>query len=151
MQGSKNSAILFFISAILLIVQAGISSAIFDDWVGTMISATFAFVMFIAMAMAYYGGLTAVMDTTVTETPNYGTGGVTRTTTSRDTGDRIQATPCCGICGGIAVIVVVMIFGAELGDAFILLAPGLLAGIVSILAAIVFIMEYKGPWTGRAF
>lgn len=151
MQGSKNSAILFFISAILLIVQTGISSAVFDDWVGAMVAGTFAFVMFIAMAMAYYGGLTAVMDTTVSESPNYATGGVTRTTTYRDTGNRIQATPCCGICGGIGIIVVAAIFGAELGEAIVLLAPGFLAGIVSIIAAIVFIMEYKGPWTGKAY
>ncbi|MDF1539062.1 MAG: hypothetical protein P1Q69_09170 [Candidatus Thorarchaeota archaeon] len=151
MKGSKNSASLFFIAAILLIIQAGISLAVFDDWVGGMVGGTFAFVMFVTMAMAYKGELAAVMHTTVTETPDYATGGVYRTTTSRDTGDRIQQTPCCGICGGIAVIVVAAMFGADLGEGIIMLAPGFLAGILAIIASIVFIVEYKGPWTGQAY
>lgn len=150
MTGSRNSAILHLISGCLLIGQVGISAAIFDDWVGSMVAGTFAFVMFVGAGMAYKGGLSAVLDQTVVETPNYD-GSYTRTITTRDTGQRVQSTPCCGICGGIMTIVVAFMFGAELGDAIILLAPAFLAGIVAILAGVVFIREYKGPWLDRAF
>ncbi len=92
MTGSKNSAILFLISGIMLVIQAGVSLALFDDGIGALAGGGFAFVMFIGMIMAYKGGLTAVMEQTVVDSPGY------RTIYSRDTGDRIQATPCCGIC-----------------------------------------------------
>ncbi len=150
LKGSRNSAILFFISSLFLIAQAALSLIAFDDWVGAMVAGTLSIVMFLGMGMAYKGGLTAVMDQTVVETPNYD-GTYTRTVTTRDTGQRVQATPCCGICGGIMTIVVPFMFGAELGDAIILLAPGFLAGVMAILAGVVFIRDYKGPWMERAF
>lgn len=150
--GSKNSALLFLLSAITLIVQAVISSLAFDDWMGAFVAGAFAFVMFMGMLMAYHGGLSAVMDTSTTRTPNYGTGTETVTTTYTDTGDRIQMTPCCGICGGIMIIVVLVIFGEGVsGSDIFLLAPGLVGAILAFLAAIVFMIEYKGPWTGTAF
>ena len=92
------------------------------------------------------------MHTTTTERPDYGTGYVTRTTTSYDTGQRIQATPCCGICGGIGIIVIVFMFAGDvLFELLPAITPGLLAGILAILGGIVFAIEYRGPWTGQAF
>ena len=152
MDGSKNSALLFLLAAISLVVQAVVSSAIFDDWMGAFIAGAFAFIMIMGMLMAYSGGLSAVMNTTTTRTPNYGTGTETVTTTYTDTGERMQMTPCCGIGGGIMIIVVLMIFGEGVsGSDIFLLAPGFVAAILAFLAAIVFIIEYKGSWTGTAF
>ncbi|TFG05018.1 hypothetical protein EU538_11770 [Candidatus Thorarchaeota archaeon] len=150
MNGSRNSAILFVISALLLISQAALSLIAFDDWVGAMVAGTLSIVMFLGTGMAYKGGLSAVMNQTVVETPNYD-GSYTRTVTTRDTGQRVQATPCCGICGGIMTIIVAYMFGAELGEAIILLAPGFLGGALAIVAGIVFAIEYRGPWVDRAF
>ncbi len=151
-QGSKNAALLGLLSAIMLFIQAGISSAALDDWLGAFVAGSFGFIMLIFTAMAYFGGLSAVMQTTMTESPDYGTGYVTRTTTSYDTGQRIQMTPCCGICGGIGIIVVVFMFAGDvLFELLPALAPGLIAGVLAILAGIIFAIEYKGPWTGRAF
>ncbi|MBD3158171.1 MAG: hypothetical protein GF309_05220 [Candidatus Lokiarchaeota archaeon] len=145
MKGSKNSAILFLFAGILLILQSAISGLVFDDGIGALAAGGFAFVMFIEMGMAYKGGLSAVMDQTVFDTPGW------RTVTTRDTGQRIQATPCCGACIGIATIAVTALFSAGLGEAILFLAPGFLAGVIAILASIVFAVEYKGPWTERAF
>ncbi len=45
-----------------------------------------------------------------------------------------------------------MIFGEGVsGSDIFLLAPGFVGAILAFLAAIVFIIEYKGPWTGKAF
>lgn len=150
MKGSKNSAILYLLSAISLIVQAGISSIIFDDWLGAFIGGAIALIMLIGMYMAYTGILSAVVQTTVVDTPVYG--GVERTTTTTDTGGRMQNAPCCGIGGGIMIIIVLVIASEGLGmEYLILLTPGVVGAILAFLAAIVFIIEYKGPWTGRAF
>ncbi len=146
MAGSKNAAILFLISALLLFVQAGISSIALDDWLGSFVSGAFGFVMLIAMLMAFKGGLSAVMNTTTTDGPGY------RTITYTDTGQRIQMTPCCGICGGIGIIVVIFMFvGDVLEDYLLAVIPGFIAGFLAILGGIVFAMEYKGPWTAQAY
>ncbi|TFH06180.1 MAG: hypothetical protein E4H14_11350 [Candidatus Thorarchaeota archaeon] len=150
MKGSKNSAILYLLSAISLIVQAGISSIIFDDWLGAFIGVAIALIMLMGMLMAYTGVLSAVVQTTVVDTPVYG--GVERTTTTTDTGGRTQNAPCCGIGGGIMIIIVLVIASQGLGTEYlILLTPGVVGAILAFLAAIVFIIEYKGPWSGRAF
>jgi len=152
LQGSRNAALLGLFSVILLFIQAVISSALLDDWLGAFVAGSFGFVMLIFVGMAYFGGLSAVVETTTTESPDYGTGYVTRTITSRDTGQRIQMTPCCGICGGIGIIVVVFMFAGDLlFELLPAIAPGIIAGILAILAGIVFAIEYKGPWTGQAF
>ncbi|MHA1906678.1 MAG: hypothetical protein ACW98Y_05250 [Candidatus Thorarchaeota archaeon] len=150
MQGSKNSAILYFLSGIMMVVQAGVSLAFFDDGIGALAGGAFAFVMFVTMFLAYKGGLTAVMETTTVDGPGY------RTTYSRDTGQRIQATPCCGICGGIMIFVIGFMFAEGLWEAvgdttWLVLSPSIIGGILAILASIVFIAEYKGPWTGTAY
>ena len=152
MKGSKTSAMLFLLSAISLFVQAGISSIIFDDWLGAFVGGAFGFIMIMGMLMAYHGSLSAVVQTTVVDRPTYVGDTIERTTTTTDTGERVQATPCCGIGGGIMIIIVLVIASEGLPmEYLILLAPGLLGAILAFLAAIVFIIEYKGPWTGRAF
>ena len=150
MTGSKNSAILFLISGIMMVVQAGVSLAFFDDGIGALAAGGFAFTMFFTMFLAYKGGLSAVMETTTVDSPGY------RTTYMRDTGQRIQATPCCGICGGIMIFIVGFMFADSLweliGDTtWLVLSPSIAGGILAILASIVFIIEYKGPWTGTAY
>jgi hypothetical protein len=146
MAGSLHSAILFLISGILLIAQAVISVAVFDDGIGAMASGVFAFAMFVGMAFAYYGGFAAVTNQTSVDGPGY------TTVTSWDTGQRVQATPCCGFCGGIAIIAVALIFAGMLEeDALFALAPSFIAGIFAFLAAIVFMIEYKGTYAYRAF
>ena len=146
MAGSKNATILFLISALLLFVQAGISSIVLDDWLGGFVAGTFVFVMLMAALMAWKGGLSAVMNVTTTDGPGY------RTTTYTDTGQRIQMTPCCGICGGIGIIIVVFMFvGDVLEDYLLAVIPGFIAGLLAILGGIVFAMEYKGPWTAQAY
>ncbi|MBD3407428.1 MAG: hypothetical protein GF411_15025 [Candidatus Lokiarchaeota archaeon] len=150
MKGSRNSAILFFVSGLLLIIQAGISGFGFDDGIGALAAGGFALVMFLVMIMAYVGGLSAVMDTTIIRTNNYD-GTETITSYTRDTGERVQATPCCGICAGIGIIIVAAMFGEGLGDLMVYLIPGFAAGVIAMIAAIVFALEYKGPWTGTAY
>ncbi|MFW9920376.1 MAG: hypothetical protein ACFFED_12305 [Candidatus Thorarchaeota archaeon] len=146
MQGSKNAALLFLLSSIMLFVQASVSSIVLDDWLGAFVAGSFGFVMLLALGMAYKGGLSAVVQSTTVDGPGY------RTTYYRDTGQRIQATPCCGICGGIGIfIAILMLAGDVFGDLFLALIPGILAGILSILAGIVFAIEYKGPWTGQVY
>lgn len=153
MKGSKNSAILYLLSAISLIVQAGISSIIFDDWLGAFIGGAIALIMLIGLILAYTGELSAVVHTTVVDTPVYGVDNtIERTTTTTDTGRRTQNAPCCGIGGGIMIIIVLVIASQGLGmEYLILLTPGVMGAILAFLAAIVFMIEYKGPWTGRAF
>ncbi|TFH02093.1 MAG: hypothetical protein E4H14_17930 [Candidatus Thorarchaeota archaeon] len=152
MKGSKNSAILYLLSAISLIVQAGISSIIFGEWLGAFIGGAIALIMLMGMLMAYTGELSAVVHTTVVDRPTYVGDTIERTTTTTDTGGRTQNAPCCGIGGGIMIIIVLVIASEGLGmEYLILLTPGVVGAILAFLAAIVFMIEYKGPWTGRAF
>jgi hypothetical protein len=134
----------------MMVIQAGVSLAFFDDGIGAFAAGGFAFAMFVTMYLAYKGGLSAVMNTTTVDGP----GG--RTTYYTDTGQRIQMTPCCGICGGIMIFVVGFMFAEFLWDevgelTWLVLSPSILGGILAILAAIVFIIEYKGPWTGTSY
>lgn len=149
MTGSKNSAIIFVLSGIMMIVQAGVSIVFFEDGSGAFVSGIFACVMFIVSFMAYRGGLSAVIDSYTVDGPTY------RTTYYRDTGQRIQATPCCGICGGIVIVVIALLFADPLwemiGDTtWTVISPSIIACVLAIIASIVFIVEYKGPWTGYA-
>ena len=150
MSGSKNAGMIFILSGIMMVVQAIVSIAFFDDGIGALAAGGFAFAMFLTSFLAFKGGLSAVMNTYTVDGPG------TRTTYYQDTGQRIQMTPCCGICGGIMIFVVGFMFAEGLfeavGDtAWLVLSPSILGGILAILAAIVFIIEYKGQWTGQAF
>ena len=146
MAGSRNSMILFLLAMILLIIQAGISIVVFDDGIGALAGGSFALIMLIEALMAKSGALSAVTQQTVTDGPGY------RTVTTWDTGERVQMTPCCGIFGGIAIIFVGYLFAEFMPEeALIALAPAFIAAILSILAGIVFAVEYKGQWTRRDF
>ncbi len=152
MKGSKTSAMLFLLSAISLFVQAGISSIIFDDWLGAFVGGAFGFILIMGMLMAYHGSLSAIVKTTVVDRPTYVGDTIERTTTTTDTGDRVQLTPCCGIGMAIMIIIVLVIASEGLGmEYLLLLTPGALGAILAFLAGIVFLREYKGPWTGKAF
>ncbi|MHA1770543.1 MAG: hypothetical protein ACTSYL_03215 [Candidatus Thorarchaeota archaeon] len=150
MAGSRKSAMLFLTSSILLFIQSGISAFGFENGIGAMAAGALAFTMIVAMWFATKGRFAAVMDYSYTDTPNYD-GTYTRTSTYRDTGERIQMTPCCGIGGGIVTIVIAILFAGELeGDIIIFLSPAFLAGILAFIAGIIFVVEYKGPWTAHA-
>ncbi len=151
-QGSKNVTILFVISSILLSTQAAISAVAFDSDLGAFVAGTSGVVILIIAHMAYTGQLSFIGDQTVTYTKDYTTAATVRTTTTYDTGQRIQSTPCCGICTGVGIIILVLLFAGDLlEDIFPAIIPGLLAGVLSIVAGIVFAIEYKGPWTAQVY
>jgi hypothetical protein len=141
---------LFFVSAFLFIAQGVISIGL-DDGLGAFVSFTFAFVMFVGGAFAGVGRLMAITERTYSE--DYGH---TRIDHYRDTGNRIQCTPCWGVCWGIVAIAVAFLFAEPLfstmGDSAItVILPAILGGIFAILAAIVFVMQYKGPYTATTY
>ncbi len=113
MSGVKNSAYLFFLSGILLIIQAGVSLGPLDDWLGAMVAGTIAFIMFVGGAFAWTGGLSAVTQLEYEED-----WGHTKVQHWRDTGQRVQCTPCFGFCGGIGTIIVAFIFAEPLFSAY---------------------------------
>ena len=148
MAGSFKSALLFVSAAIFLIIQLGISIAIFDDGIAALASGCFVFVMLVGAWFARSGGMMAVFRTLGSYDTGYG-----RVETREDTGERIMGTPCFGVCIGIMTIFVGSLFLSQLegADAILAVAPAILAGILAIVAGIVFAIEYKGPYTARAF
>ena len=70
-----------------------------------------------------------------------------------DTGQRIQGTPCFGICFGIITIFVAFLFAEMLegSEGILATSPAIIAGIFSILAGIVFAIDYKGAYSTWAF
>lgn len=149
MAGSVKSAIVFIISAVLFVIQMVISIAVFDDAGGAALSFAFLFIMIVGAFNAWRGGLAPVQE----KVREYEVGGHTTVTEYRDTGQSIQCTPCFGIGGGIGSIIVVFLIAADLlgTELFLFLVPGILGGIFGIVAAIVFIIDYKGPWTQQRF
>ncbi|TFG27519.1 hypothetical protein EU528_12780 [Candidatus Thorarchaeota archaeon] len=144
MAGSMKSALLFIIAAILCIVQLIVSIVGFDDGIGAMAAGVFAFVNIIGFLFARSGSMMAVFR----DVGSYG-----NVVIREDTGQRIQGTPCFGVCFGIMTIVVAYLFAdmieGELG--IIATSPTIIAGIVTILAGIVFALDYRGPYTRQDF
>ena len=143
MAGSKNSMYLFIIAAILFIGQAAVSMAAYDDWLGAMVSGTFTFLMIVAAGFARSGAMSPVMQKEYEV--DYG-----HTTVQhwRDTGQRIQCTPCFGFCGGIGAIIVGFMFAEGVGVEAIIIA--LIGAVFAFLASFVFIYEYRGEYFGTA-
>ncbi|MCK4566798.1 MAG: hypothetical protein KAU48_05760 [Candidatus Thorarchaeota archaeon] len=144
MAGAKKSAILFIIGSICFIIQVFISGLIFNDTMGAIIGVGFALIMLMGSIFAWTGSMSAVHETLY----SYRSSASTVTTVRRDTGSRIQCTPCFGIGSGIGAIIVITMLGADLvgHPEFALLYPGIIGGVFGILAAIVFFFEYKGPY-----
>lgn len=140
MAGVKYGTIMFIIAGLFMIVQAVISVAAFDDGIGALVAGTFAFLMFIGAIFAKTGMMSAVTELSYEED-----WGHTKVRHYRDTGQRIQCTPCFGFCGGIGAIVVAIMFAADIDIIYV--APGIIGGIIAILAALLFIAEYKGKYT----
>jgi len=139
---------LFLIAAILLVIQLIIAIVGFGDGTAALASGCFVFIMIIGALFARSGGMMAVFRTVSSYDTGYG-----RVETREDTGQRIQATPCFGLCIGIMTIVIAFMFTSQLSDAigFIAVSPAIVAGIFAILAGIVFALDYKGPYSSRAF
>lgn len=148
MAGSNKSAMLFVIAAILLVVQLVISLVGFGDGIAALASGCFVFIMIIGALFARSGGMMAVFRTV----GSYDTGSG-RVETREDTRQRIQATPCFGFCICIMTIVIALMFASQLSDSigFIAVSPAMLAGILAILAGVVFVLEYRGPYSSRVF
>jgi hypothetical protein len=149
MAGSKKAAVVYIVAAIMFAIQMVTSIAMFDDINGALLGIAFVIIMFIGAAVAWVGGLSKVHQ----KTGEYEIGGHTKVTEYRDTGQSIQCAPCFGIAGGIAAIIVVMMIGADLigTELFIGLVPGILGAILAIIAGIIFIFDYKGPWMQQRF
>jgi len=144
MAGSMKSALLFAIAAILCIVQLIIALVGFDDGTAAMASGLFAFIMLIGFWFARSGNMMAIFR----DVGSYG-----NVVIREDTGQRIQGTPCFGVCVGIMTIVIALMFAGQLEGSLGILAtsPTILAGIFAILAGIVFAIEYKGAYSKWAF
>jgi hypothetical protein len=150
MAGVKSSMYLFIIAAFLFITQGMVSLGMLDDVGSAVLSFTFAFVMFLGAAFAGLGRLMAVQQHTYTEDL-----GNTRISHYRDTGNRIQCTPCWGFCSGTAAIIITFLFAeplfVQMGESAIaLILPAILGAIFAFLAAIAFIVQYKGPYSATA-
>ncbi|MGQ4912640.1 MAG: hypothetical protein ACP6KW_10765 [Candidatus Thorarchaeota archaeon] len=146
MNRSRNASVLFVIAGSLLIGQLGISAMVFEDTVGAILAFGMAFIMFVGAAFSWSGKLMAVSQKL------YEIDGPGQSTVSvyRDTGLRVQMVPCWGVLWGVITIVIVVVVGAPVWDvAIALLLPGLLAGILGILASLVFVVEYRGDYTRR--
>ena len=147
MTGSMRSAVLYVISAILMIAQGVLSMAGLDDWLGAFVAGAFAFIMFVGAAFAKTGGMTAIQEHTYTEQTGWG-----EIRHYRDTGQRLQCTPCFGLGGGIGAVVAAFLLAEPLfvdmgvGGA-IFIAPAILGGIIAIVAAILFTIDYRGEWS----
>jgi hypothetical protein len=144
MAGSMKSALLFVIAAILCIVQLIISIVGFDDGIAAMASGVFAFVNIIGFFFARSGSMMAVFRTV----GSYGDVEI-----REDTGQRVQGTPCFGFCFGIMTIFVALLFAGQLEGSLSIIAtlPAMIAGVVSILAGIVFALDYKGPYSRQVY
>jgi len=144
MAGSMKSASLFAIAAILCIVQLIVALVGFDDGTAAMASGIFAFIMLIGFWFARSGNMMAIFR----DVGRYGD-----VVIREDTGQRIQGTPCFGVCIGIMTIVIALMFAGQLEGSLGVFAtsPAILAGIFAILAGIVFAIEYKGAYSKWAF
>jgi len=144
MAGSMKSAFLFLIAAIFCVVQLIVSITVFDDGIGAMAAGVFAFVNIIGFLFARTGSMMAVFRTVGT----YGNVEI-----REDTGQRIQGTPCFGICFGIMTIVVAYLFAEmiEGSEGILATSPAMIAGVFSILAGIVFALDYKGPYSTQTY
>ncbi len=144
MAGSMKSAMLFVIAAILCVVQLIVAIVGFDDGSAAMAAGVFAFVNMIGFWFARSGNMMAIFR----DVGTYG-----NVTIREDTGQRIQGTPCFGICFGIITIIVALMFASMLEESEGILAtsPAILAGIFSILAGIMFAIDYKGTYSTWAF
>ena len=146
MTGSKKSAFFFLIAGIMLIGQAIVSAGLLGDSLGAIVAGTLACLMFVGMIAAWKGSLATVLK--YERRPGaFGT-----ETVAKDIGERVQATPCCGICVGALAIAIAFIAGSPLFDiygdlgGFMLISPGVIGGVFGIIAGIVFAIEYKGIW-----
>lgn len=144
MAGSMKSAILFLIAAIFCVIQLIVAIVAFDDVPAAVAAGVFVFVNIIGFLFARTGSMMAVFRTVGT----YGNVEV-----RQDTGQRIQGTPCFGFCFGIITIFVAYLFAEMIGGSLGLLAisPAIVAGIFSILAGIVFALDYKGPYSRQVY
>ena len=146
MTGSKRSAFLFMIAGILLIGQAIVSAGLLGDSLGAIVAGTLAVLLFLGMIAAWKGSLATVLKYERRIGP-FGPEAV-----AKDIGERVQATPCCGICVGAIAIAIAFIAGSPLFDiygdlgGFMLIASGVIGGVFGILAGIVFAIEYQGIW-----
>ncbi len=143
--GAKKSAILFIAGSVCFIIQVFISAIIFDDIMGAIIGVGFAFIMFMGSLFAWTGSMSTVFENLY----SYRSSASTITTVRRDTGSRIQCTPCFGIGSGIGAIIVIIMMGGDLIGLpeFALLYPGIIGGVFGIIAAIMFFIKYKGPYS----
>lgn len=147
--GTMKSVILFIAGAISFIIQAVLSAVVFDDYAGTVLAGTFAFTMLVGAIFAWKQVMTPVFR----DLYSYQSGPNTTTTVREDTGQRIQCTPCWGIASGVGAILVLVWLGGDLVGTpqFTLLYPGIIGAIIGILAAIMFFIEYRGPYSKRVF
>ncbi|MGY5858131.1 MAG: hypothetical protein RTU63_02080 [Candidatus Thorarchaeota archaeon] len=144
MVGSMKSAIIYLLTMICMIGQLIASAAFFGDTIGAIAASGFVVIILIGAIFAWTGGLSAVQQ----KQYEYQSGPYTKTTVWKDTGQRVQCTPCFGIGGGLFAIVVVFMIGGDLVGTplFVGLLPGTISGVLAVLAAIVFFLDYKGKY-----
>jgi len=127
-----------------MVGQLIVSVAFFDDTIGAIAASGLVIILFIGAVFARFGRLSAVPERQY----SYQSGPNTTTTVYRDTGQRIQCALCFGIGGGLFAIAVVFVIGSNLVGTPLLvgLLSGKISGVLAILAAIVFILDYKGKY-----
>ena len=144
MAGSIKAAFVYVLSAIMFIIQMGVSIVVYEDGNGALLGVGFVIIMFIGAAVARAGGLAPVMH----QVREYDVGGHSHVKEYVDSGTRVQCAPVFGIVAGIVAIIMVLAIGWELigTPLFVGLTPGILGGVLGIIAAVIFIREYEGPY-----
>lgn len=144
MAGSMKSEMIYLLAMICMIGQLIVSAVIFGDSIGAIAASGFVVIFLFGALFAWKGGLSAVQE----KQYEYQSAPHVTTTVWRDTGQRLQCTPCFGIGGGFLAIAVVFMIGLDLVGTplFVFLAPGIISGVLGILAAIVFFIDYKDKY-----
>jgi len=144
-----KSVILFIAGSICFSIQSVLSAVVFDDYAGTVLAGTFAFTMLVGAFFAWKKVMTPVFR----DLYSYQSGPNTTTTVREDTGQRVQCTPCWGLASGIGAILVLVWLGGDLVGTpqFTLLYPGIIGAVIGIIAAIMFFIEYRGPYYKQVF
>jgi hypothetical protein len=148
MAGSKKAAFVYVLAAIMFILQMAVSIVVFNDGNGAILGSGFVIIMLIGAAVARVGGLAPVLH----QTAEYDVGGHSHVTEYVDSGTRVQCAPVFGVVAGIVAIIMVLGIGAELigTPLFVGLIPGILGGVLGVIAALIFIREYEGPYVKYA-
>ncbi len=144
MAGSKLSAIFFVLSGLLLLVQTAIAVVAYDDIATAFIAVLFALFMFCGANSAATGAKAPIYE----YAGEYDIGG-DHVVVQRSTGEYTDAAPLCGCGIGTLLLIIAYLYadllsyGVSDAEAIAIVSPTILAGIVSIFAGIIYVIQTR--------